>query len=330
MIESFNDRVASSSSQGSHVQDTADRWSATFDETFAAHPAAIVAEGSQAHQCGDLFAIAGSKFRQLGGQGSRSDFADAGYTEQEILPIFQARRLVNQRVNSLVQFIQLPLEHSDSILDKLKNLKNLRLKGLHFHIGSQITDLDIYKSLCHRVNEINAWFIGNQVFPEIINLGGGLGIDYGDPEKNRIPDFSSYFRVFKNFIELQGKQELHFEPGRAIVGQCGSLITKVLFVKKGVNTWFAIVDAGMNDLIRPALYQSYHKIENITSVEKFEKYDVVGPICESSDCFGKALPLAGTHRNDLLAIRSTGAYGQTMASQYNLRSPAATVYSDEL
>ena len=218
----------------------------------------------------------------------------------------------------------------DSILDKLKNLKNLRLKGLHFHIGSQITDLDIYKSLCHRVNEINAWFIGNQVFPEIINLGGGLGIDYGDPEKNRIPDFSSYFRVFKNFIELQGKQELHFEPGRAIVGQCGSLITKVLFVKKGVNTWFAIVDAGMNDLIRPALYQSYHKIENITSVEKFEKYDVVGPICESSDCFGKALPLAGTHRNDLLAIRSTGAYGQTMASQYNLRSPAATVYSDEL
>lgn len=215
----------------------------------------------------------------------------------------------------------------DKVLDKLKKLENLRLIGLHFHIGSQITDLDIFKSLCHRVNEINAWFISNRVFVEIINVGGGLGIDYGDPDKYRIPDFSSYFRVFKNFIELQGNQQLHFEPGRAIVGQCGSLITKVLFVKKGVNTRFAIVDAGMNDLIRPALYQSYHKIENLTSNEKPEKYDVVGPICESSDCFGKAISLPKTSRNDLLAIRSTGAYGQTMASQYNLRDLAATVYS---
>lgn len=216
----------------------------------------------------------------------------------------------------------------DKVLDKLKKLENLRLIGLHFHIGSQITDLDIFKSLCHRVNEINAWFISNRVFVEIINVGGGLGIDYGDPDKYRIPDFSSYFRVFKNFIELQGNQKLHFEPGRAIVGQCGSLITRALFVKKGVNTRFAIVDAGMNDLIRPALYQSYHKIENLTSNEKPEKYDVVGPICESSDCFGKAISLPKTSRNDLLAIRSTGAYGQTMASQYNLRDLAATVYSD--
>lgn len=216
----------------------------------------------------------------------------------------------------------------DKVLDKLKKLENLRLIGLHFHIGSQITDLDIFKSLCHRVNEINAWFISNRVFVEIINVGGGLGIDYGDPDKYRIPDFSSYFMVFKNFIELQGNQQLHFEPGRAIVGQCGSLITRALFVKKGVNTRFAIVDAGMNDLIRPALYQSYHKIENLTSNEKPEKYDVVGPICESSDCFGKAISLPKTSRNDLLAIRSTGAYGQTMASQYNLRDLAATVYSD--
>ena len=216
----------------------------------------------------------------------------------------------------------------DKVLDKLKKLENLRLIGLHFHIGSQITDLDIFKSLCHRVNEINAWFISNRVFVEIINVGGGLGIDYGDPDKYRIPDFSSYFRVFKNFIELQGNQKLHFEPGRAIIGQCGSLITRALFVKKGVNTRFAIVDAGMNDLIRPALYQSYHKIENLTSNEKPEKYDVVGPICESSDCFGKAISLPKTSRNDLLAIRSTGAYGQTMASQYNLRDLAATVYSD--
>ena len=114
----------------------------------------------------------------------------------------------------------------DKVLDKLRSFGNLRLKGLHFHIGSQIMDLDIFKSLCHRVNEINAWFISNHVFAEIINVGGGLGIDYTQPDKNPIPDFSSYFRVFKDFIELQGDQQLHFEPGRAIIGQCGSLITK--------------------------------------------------------------------------------------------------------
>lgn len=217
----------------------------------------------------------------------------------------------------------------DKVLDKMKNLKNLRVKGLHFHIGSQITDLDIFKSLCHRVNEINAWFYSNQIFAEIINVGGGLGIDYSNPDKNRIPDFSSYFRVFKDFIELQSNQQLHFEPGRAIIGQCGSLITKVLFVKKGINTRFAIVDAGMNDLIRPALYQSYHRIENLTSFEKPEKYDVVGPVCESSDCFGKAVSLPKISRNDILAIRSAGAYGQTMASQYNLRDLALAVYSED-
>jgi len=219
----------------------------------------------------------------------------------------------------------LPWEY-DKVLEKMKILGNLCLKGLHFHIGSQITDMDIFKSLCHRVNEINSWFISNRVFVDIINVGGGLGIDYGDPDKNRIPDFHSYFKVFNDFIELRGNQQLHFEPGRAIVGQCGSLISRVLFVKKGVNTRFVIIDAGMNDLIRPALYQSYHKIENLTSLEKPEKYDVVGPICESSDCFGKAISLPKTNRHDLLAIRSTGAYGQTMASQYNLRDLAPAFY----
>jgi diaminopimelate decarboxylase len=215
----------------------------------------------------------------------------------------------------------------DRVLDKLKVLGNLRLKGLHFHIGSQITDLDIFKSLCHRVNEINAWFVANQVFPVIINVGGGLGVDYGDPDGHRIPDFDAYFKVFGDFIELLPGQHLHFEPGRALVAQCGTLVTRVLYVKKGINTRFAIVDAGMNDLIRPALYQSYHKIENLTSAEPPEKYDVVGPVCESSDCFGKAVTMPKTGRGDLLAIRSAGAYGQTMSSRYNLRDLAAAVYS---
>ena len=205
----------------------------------------------------------------------------------------------------------------------------IELQGLHFHIGSQITDLDVFKSLCDRVNEINTWFMEQGYLADIINVGGGLGVDYSQPDKCSIPDFASYFRVFRDLIELQGRQQLHFEPGRAIVAQCGSLITRVLFVKEAINTCFAIVDAGMNDLIRPALYQSYHKIENLTSTGKKRKYDVVGPVCESADCFGKAVIMCETSRGDLIAIRSTGAYGQTMASRYNLRDLAGEVYSDE-
>lgn len=218
----------------------------------------------------------------------------------------------------------------DAVLDRLRSLDSLELQGLHFHIGSQITDLDVFKSLCDRVNEINSWFTEQGYGAEIINVGGGLGVDYGEPDKCCIPDFESYFRIFSDLIELQGRQQLHFEPGRAIVAQCGSLISRVLFIKEAVNTSFAIIDAGMNDLIRPALYQSYHKIQNLTSTGKKRKYDVVGPVCESSDCFGKSVILCETIRGDLIAIRSTGAYGQTMASRYNLRDLAAEVYSDEI
>ncbi|MCX6285322.1 MAG: diaminopimelate decarboxylase [Bacteroidetes bacterium] len=218
----------------------------------------------------------------------------------------------------------------DAVLEKLRSLDNLELQGLHFHIGSQITDLAVFKSLCERVNEINTWFMEQGYLTDIINVGGGLGVDYSEPDKCSIPDFAAYFGVFHDLIELQGHQQLHFEPGRAIVAQCGSLITRVLFVKEAVNTRFAIVDAGMNDLIRPALYQSYHKIENLTSTGEKRKYDVVGPVCESSDCFGKAVVMPETRRGDLIAIRSAGAYGQTMASRYNLRDLAGEVYSDEI
>jgi diaminopimelate decarboxylase len=151
-------------------------------------------------------------------------------------------------------------------------------------------------------------------------VGGGLGIDYDNPDMNPIPGFSSFFKVFNDFLELRPGQKLHFELGRAVVGQCGSLITRVLYVKKGINTSFIILDAGITELIRPALYQAYHRIENLTSTETEEaRYDVVGPICESSDCFGKSLLLPVTRRGDIFAIRSAGAYGQAMASQYNLR-----------
>lgn len=208
----------------------------------------------------------------------------------------------------------------DDVVKAIANLKNIELIGLHFHIGSQITDLQTFQSLCLRVNEIQEWFYQHHIIVKHINVGGGLGVNYEQPDEQLIPDFKAYFEQFSKFLNLRPQQELHFELGRSIVAQCGNLITKVLYVKKGVNTSFAIVDAGMTDLLRPALYQASHKIENLTTTSTTqERYDVVGPICESSDCFAKALLFPETKRGDLIAIRTAGAYGEVMASNYNLR-----------
>ena len=219
----------------------------------------------------------------------------------------------------------------DTVLEVLKHLEHVNFTGLHFHIGSQIQDLNPFKNLCGRVNEINKWFIQKGYLLPHINLGGGLGINYQQPDTNAIVDFESYFAIFKQFLDLNPKQSIHFELGRCIVAQCGSLISRVLYIKKGINTNFAILDAGMTELIRPALYQAYHKIENISKINNLEivKYDVVGPICESSDCFGKAVELPFTERGDLIAIRSAGAYGEVMSSHYNLRDQVKSVFSLE-
>ena len=217
----------------------------------------------------------------------------------------------------------------ESIVDKLKLLKNIRLIGLHFHIGSQITDLSAFKSLCIKINEFQQWFMQRHIALPNLNVGGGLGIDYHEPDKHPIVDFASFFRLFHDFLDVYPGQKVHFELGRAVVAQCGSLISKVLYIKNGVNTNFMILDAGMTELIRPALYQAYHKIENITNANgTSQRYDVVGPICESSDCFGKALVLPSTSRGDLIAIRSTGAYGEVMSSNYNLREKVQAYYSE--
>jgi diaminopimelate decarboxylase len=217
----------------------------------------------------------------------------------------------------------------ENVMDKLKLLPHLNLIGLHFHIGSQITDLNPYKTLCTRVNEINTFFLNKGYDLPIINVGGGVGINYHEPDKEAIIDFGAYFKVFYDFIELRSNQQLHFELGRSIVAQCGSLVSKVLYIKNGINTNFAILDAGMTELMRPALYQAFHKIENISSKEtEIIKYDVVGPICESSDCFGKAVELPETKRGDLVAIRSAGAYGEVMASRYNLRDEVRSYFSE--
>lgn len=217
----------------------------------------------------------------------------------------------------------------ETVIGKLKSLPNLKLIGLHFHIGSQITDLGPFKKLCLKVNEINQFFFNKGYDLPIINVGGGVGINYHEPDKENVLDFATYFKVFHDFMELRKNQELHFELGRAIVGQCGNLISKVLYIKNGINTNFAILDAGMTELIRPALYQAYHKIENISSsATSTIKYDVVGPICESSDCFGKAVELPETKRGDIIAIRSAGAYGEVMASRYNLRDEVRSYFSE--
>ena len=217
-----------------------------------------------------------------------------------------------------------------TVIRKAEEMQNVKFVGLHFHIGSQILDMGDFEALCNRVNELQQELISHRIRVEHINVGGGLGIDYEHPNRVPIPDFKAYFDTYAKKLKLEPGQTLHFELGRAVVAQCGSLITRTLYIKEGAVKKFAIVDAGFTDLIRPALYQAYHKIENISSDEAPEAYDVVGPICESTDVFAKQIDLNKAKRGDLLAIRSAGAYGEIMASQYNCRRLPKGYMSDEL
>lgn len=217
-----------------------------------------------------------------------------------------------------------------SVIEEAHAMEHVKVVGLHFHIGSQILDMGDFEALCNRVNELQSELERHRIMVEHINVGGGLGIDYQHPNRVPIPDFKSYFDVYAKKLKLRPGQTLHFELGRAVVAQCGSLITRTLYIKKGATKQFCIVDAGFTDLIRPALYQAYHKIENITSEEAKQAYDVVGPICESTDVFAKQIDLNECRRGDLLAIRSAGAYGEIMASQYNCRQLPKGYTSDEI
>lgn len=217
----------------------------------------------------------------------------------------------------------------DDVVDAALAMQNVELIGLHFHIGSQIRETEPFIMLCEKANELLQHLEARGVKLSIINVGGGLGINYDDPDGDAIAGFDQYFSIFKQHLKLREGQELHFELGRAVVAQCGSLITRVTYVKTGIVKKFIIVDAGMSDLIRPALYQAHHKIENISATgTPTETYDVVGPICESSDCFGTDETLPITHRGDLIALRSAGAYGEIMASRYNCREFPAAIYSE--
>ena len=222
------------------------------------------------------------------------------------------------------------MEDMEHVIQRAMDLKNVRFTGLHFHIGSQILDMGDFVALCNRINDLQSQLDLHHINVENINVGGGLGIDYTHPNKVPIPDFKSYFATYARHLKLRKGQKLHFELGRSVVAQCGTLISRVLYVKQGKVKQFAIVDAGMTDLIRPALYQAYHKIENISSGLPVQTYDVVGPICESSDVFAKAVDLNECRRGDLLAIRSAGAYGEIMASQYNCRPLPVGFISEEM
>lgn len=218
------------------------------------------------------------------------------------------------------------------LIELLSALENIRLKRIHFHIVSQINDLLVFKSLCNRVNDFQRQFKDHGIELDHVNVGGGLGVNYTNPDQEPISEFNSFFKVFKDFLVVEPVQEIHFKLGRSVVvvAQCGSLISKALYIKEGIKTNLAIIDAGMTESIRPAFYQSYHKIENISaaSEQNSRKYNVVGPICESSDCFGKAIELPETKGGDVIAIRTTGAYGEVMSSSYNLRDKAKAFYSN--
>jgi diaminopimelate decarboxylase len=211
-------------------------------------------------------------------------------------------------------------------LDLSNNSQWLDFMGLHFHIGSQITSMQPFADLCLRVNQIWEEFDISSTGARILNLGGGLGVDYEDPENNPIPDFQSYFNVIAENLKIPQYIQVHFELGRSLVAQCGSLITRVLYTKKGVDKEFVITDAGMTELMRPSLYQARHKIENLSSSGEICNYDVVGPVCESSDVFGKAVELPVTHRGHLLAIKSCGAYAESMMLRYNMRTRAKSFF----
>lgn len=239
--------------------------------------------------------------------------------------------LTHSKITTGLKFNKFGISLNDVnfIIKNINTYENLIIEGLHFHIGSQITNLDVYKNLCKVVNDTFSYFNSEDVKIKHINLGGGLGIDYQNPE-SQIPDFKSYFEIFKNHLNVPEDVDLHFEPGRSIVGQCGYLISKILYSKTEENNNTLIIDAGFTELLRPALYNANHKIVNLNSKNNPEIYDIAGPICETSDYFGRAVELPLSKRGDLIGIYSTGAYGEVMASQYNLRSLVSKYYSDEI
>ena len=220
----------------------------------------------------------------------------------------------------------------DDLIRLYPGLSNIEIVGLHFHIGSQIENMVAYRDLCEKVNEIIPRYEEHFGRISYLNVGGGLGIDYNHPDENPIPDFKSYFNVFKQNLNIPFDLPVHFELGRSIVGQCGRLRTKVLYVKRGAMKNFAVMDAGMTELLRPAMYGATHQIDKLNAGIEEEKnvYDIVGPICESSDSFAQGVILPELKRGDIVEIKSCGAYAESMSLNYNGRSRITSVPSNRV
>ena len=204
-------------------------------------------------------------------------------------------------------------------------LPNITIKGIDCHIGSQITTLEPFKDALLKVLELIEQLKQLEITFEHIDLGGGLGINYDGEEP---PARRDYIQTIVSTLNNQNL-ELIIEPGRSIVGNAGVLLTKVEYLNKGKEHNFAIVDAAMNDLIRPALYEGWHDIKRVVETSNAEEsvYDIVGPVCETGDFLGKARQLQLEHE-DVLAVCSAGAYGFTMSSNYNSRPRVAEIMVD--
>ena len=216
----------------------------------------------------------------------------------------------------------IPIEDAVEHYRIASSLKNIKVIGIHKHIGSQITKVspfvDALRSILLLMDKLNAEGLSIQY----LDIGGGLGISYKDEEPPVPEDLA------RNLIPLLKGRKLTLivEPGRSIAGNAGILVTRVLYLKKGEEKEFAIVDAGMNDLIRPSLYSAYHRILPVIRKQRSAVlYDVVGPICESGDFLAKERELKEVKRGEYLAVMGAGAYGFSMSSNYNCRPKAAEV-----
>jgi len=198
--------------------------------------------------------------------------------------------------------------------------RNTNIRGVHIHVGSQILNAEPFQNA---IKKVLKFLNGNKIFVEYLNIGGGLGIVYSMEKPE------TAMRFAKKILPLLKKSglKLILEPGRFISGNSGIMVTRVLFRKKTGRKRFLIVDSGMNDLIRPSLYEAYHTIVPVAKSEKAKKvkYDVVGPICETGDFLAKDRMLPALNQGDLLAVMGAGAYGYTMSSNYNSRPRAAEV-----
>jgi diaminopimelate decarboxylase len=212
-------------------------------------------------------------------------------------------------------------------IDMLKNDPYVEFKGLSIHVGSQLLRLNDFTRSFLKVAKLAAKLPVKQT---MLDVGGGLGIDYHESESKNILSLKLYMKSLNDILEeylflprpeLRG-MKIVFEPGRFVVARCGVLVTKVVRVKKSRGHTFVIVDAGMNELMRPALYDAYHEIMPLEKRSGTESVHIVGPICETSDCFAKSRKMSKLIENDFILVADTGAYGKSMANNYNLRTPA--------